>query len=82
MDDDKGFRRKDAALLLLFFLGIGFYFLPVLDIAFNSARPVLGIPLSILWLFCCTCYLVGLVVMFSRIHFSSWVEEVDSGRSA
>ena len=71
------FVRKETLLVLLFVVGVGFYFVPMRNIAFNSSNLTLGVPASILSIFLASAFLVALSVFFAYFHFLPWAREKD-----
>ena len=72
------FVRREIALGILFVLGIGFYYLPITGIAFNSSELTLGLPTSVLAIFFASVFLLALILVFSSIHFLPWARKEDS----
>ncbi len=77
MKQNRNFRRRNGWLLAAYLAIAVACLLPAFGVAFNSARLVAGVPLSVLWLTVCFTAQAVMTCVAYRTIFRLWCEEVD-----
>ena len=70
-------KRRNSLLLGMYAALSVFCILPATGVAFNSSSPVLGVPVSVLWLGGCFFALSALTVVGYFAVFKPWSQELD-----